>query len=113
MYVRIMPPYIPWPAAMVAVSGLFEILGGVGFTDSEDTPRRRMGPGRAAGRSVFPANLYMATDPVEAERGIDRSVATLGPPSVAGVARRVGAVVHEIQVHITSREERVKLINEE
>ncbi len=28
-YLAIMPPYVPWPAAMVAVSGAAEILGGL------------------------------------------------------------------------------------
>jgi len=28
-YLKIMPPYIPWHAAMVGVSGFFEILGGL------------------------------------------------------------------------------------
>lgn len=29
-YVAIMPTYVPWPAAMVALSGVAEILGGLG-----------------------------------------------------------------------------------
>ena len=29
-YLAIIPPYIPWPAAMVAISGAAEILGGLG-----------------------------------------------------------------------------------
>jgi uncharacterized membrane protein len=27
-HLKIMPPYIPWDAAMVRISGAFEILGG-------------------------------------------------------------------------------------
>jgi len=64
-YLRIMPPYIPWHAAMVRISGFFEILGGVGLL----LPRTR----RAAAWglvalliAVFPANLYMAMHPVDA-----------------------------------------------
>jgi len=30
-YLKIMPPYIPWHVAMVRVSGVFEILGGLGL----------------------------------------------------------------------------------
>jgi len=30
-YLRTMPPHIPWRAAMVRVSGAFEILGGIGL----------------------------------------------------------------------------------
>ncbi len=65
LYLRIMPPYIPWHLAMVRVSGIFEILGGLGLL----VPRTR----RVAAwgliallLAVFPANLYMATNPLEA-----------------------------------------------
>jgi uncharacterized membrane protein len=61
-YRRIMPPYVPAHAAMVAASGAAEIVGGVGLM----LPRRR----RAAGWwliatlvAVFPANLHMALHP--------------------------------------------------
>ena len=64
-YLRIMPPYIPWHPAMVRVSGVFEILGGLGLL----VPATR----RAAAWmlvalliAVFPANLYMAIHPAEA-----------------------------------------------
>jgi uncharacterized membrane protein len=64
-YLKIVPPYIPWHLAMVQISGFFEILGGLGLL----IPRTR----RAAAWglvalliAVFPANLYMATNPVEA-----------------------------------------------
>jgi uncharacterized membrane protein len=64
-YLRIVPPYIPWHLAMVWISGVCEILGGIGLL----IPRVR----RAAAWgivalliAVFPANLYMATDPVAA-----------------------------------------------
>ncbi len=63
-YLKIVPPYIPWHLAMVRISGFFEILGGLGLL----IPRTR----RAAAWglvalliAVFPANLYMATNPVE------------------------------------------------
>jgi uncharacterized membrane protein len=29
-YLAIMPPYIPWPQEMIAISGVAEILGGIG-----------------------------------------------------------------------------------
>ena len=55
---RIVPPYIPWPRAMVLISGVFELLGAVGIL----IPRAR----RAAGIglialtiAVTPANVYM------------------------------------------------------
>ena len=67
-YLKIMPPYIPWPLAMVYISGAAEIAGGLGLL----IPRLR----RAAGLgllalliAIFPANVYMATNPVEAGAG--------------------------------------------
>ena len=58
MYLKIMPEYLPWPLALVYVSGFFEVLGGVGLA----VPRLR----RAAGWgliallvAVFPANVDM------------------------------------------------------
>jgi uncharacterized membrane protein len=30
-YLTIMPPYLPWPMELIYLSGLFEILGGVGL----------------------------------------------------------------------------------
>jgi uncharacterized membrane protein len=69
MYMRIMPPYIvqrwPWPLAMVYISGAAEIAGGLGILLP---PVRRAA---ALGLvtllvAVFPANVYMATNPVQA-----------------------------------------------
>jgi uncharacterized membrane protein len=63
-YRRIVPPYIPAPAAMVYASGVAEIAGGVGLI----APRHR----RLAGwwlvatlLAVFPANIHMALHPEE------------------------------------------------
>ena len=64
-YLRIVPPYIPWHVTIVRVSGAFEILGGLGLLISET--RRPAAWGLAALLiAVFPANIYMATHPVEA-----------------------------------------------
>lgn len=61
LYASIVPPYLPFPLALVTLSGIAEIAGGVGVA----VPRTR----RAAGwgllallLAVFPANVYMATD---------------------------------------------------
>jgi uncharacterized membrane protein len=59
-FVRIVPPAVPWPYAMVYVSGIFEVLGGLGIL---------LGPTRQIAGwglvllllAVFPANIYMAT----------------------------------------------------
>ncbi|MGL4553881.1 MAG: DoxX family protein [Gemmataceae bacterium] len=62
VFVKAMPPYLPWPYELVIVSGLFEILGGVLL----QVPRTR----RAAAWglvallvAVFPANVHMALNP--------------------------------------------------
>jgi uncharacterized membrane protein len=68
IYLRIVPPYIPWHPAMVGVSGALEILGGLGLL----LPGRRRAAawGLAALLvAVFPANLYMAMHPIEAGAG--------------------------------------------
>ena len=58
MEMRIMPPSLPWPRALVLISGAFELLGAIGIMVS----RTR----RAAGIGLFlltlavtPANVYM------------------------------------------------------
>lgn len=62
VYLKIMPGYLPWPLALVYVSGFFEVLGGVGVA----IPKLR----RAAGWgliallvAVFPANVHMLVNP--------------------------------------------------
>lgn len=61
-YVRMMPAYLPAHLELVYLSGVFEMLGGVGVL----IPRTR----RAAGWglvlllvAIFPANLHMAMNP--------------------------------------------------
>ena len=64
-YLKLMPPYIPWHEAMVALSGACEILGGLGLLIP--LTRRVAAWGLVALLiAVFPANVYMATNPVEA-----------------------------------------------
>jgi len=59
-YLRIIPPYIPWHAAMVRISGAFEIWGGLGLLIPKT--RRPAAWGLVALLiAVFPANIYMAT----------------------------------------------------
>ena len=60
--VTIVPPYIPWPRAVVLITGIFELLGAVGLL----IPSIR----RAAGVGLFvltiavtPANVYMLERP--------------------------------------------------
>jgi len=64
-YLRIIPPYIPWHAAMVWISGAFEILGGLGLL--VNATRKTASWGLVALLiAVFPANVYMAQHPIEA-----------------------------------------------
>jgi uncharacterized membrane protein len=64
-YLRIMPPYIPFHAPLVIISGVFEILGGLGLLLPQ--MRRAAAWGLIALLiAVFPANIYMATSPIEA-----------------------------------------------
>jgi uncharacterized membrane protein len=61
LYLRIMPPYIPAPEAMVYISGVAEIAGGAGLM--VPSLRRRAGWWLIATLiAVFPANLHMAVN---------------------------------------------------
>jgi uncharacterized membrane protein len=58
-YVAMMPPYLPWPDALVAASGVAEILGGIGVLITRT--RRLAAWGLIALLvAVFPANLNVA-----------------------------------------------------
>ena len=64
VYLRIMPPYIPWHLFMVRASGVLEILGGLGLLIPQT--RRAAAWGLVALLiAVFPANIYMATNPID------------------------------------------------
>jgi uncharacterized membrane protein len=61
-FVSIVPPYLPAPLALVQVSGVFEILGGLGVL--LPATRRLAGWGLVALLfAVYPANLHMAFHP--------------------------------------------------
>lgn len=63
-YLKIMPPYIPAPLAMVYISGAAEIAGGISLTAKR--LRRMAGWGLVALLiGVFPANIYMAAAHVQ------------------------------------------------
>jgi len=58
-YMRIIPPALPWPRALVFISGAAEILGGAGLFLRKF--RRAAAYGLALLLvAVFPANIYMA-----------------------------------------------------
>ena len=62
-YVKIVPPFLPWPLALVYISGVAEIAGGLGLLIP--MVRRAAAWGLVALLiAVFPANIYMAMNPV-------------------------------------------------
>ncbi|MGC2658333.1 MAG: DoxX family protein [Bryobacteraceae bacterium] len=64
LYLKIMPPYIPWHLGMVQISGACEIVGALGLL--LPSTRRLAAWGLVALLiAVFPANLYMAANPVK------------------------------------------------
>ncbi len=63
-FVKIVPPFVPWPLVMVYVSGVAEIAGGLGLLFLRF--RRAAAWGLVALLvAVFPANLYMAMEDVQ------------------------------------------------
>ena len=61
MFEAIVPPSLPWPRALVLVSGAAEILGGLGLLIPAVRPWAGWGL-VALLVAVFPANLYMAQE---------------------------------------------------
>ncbi len=59
-YLRIMPPYLPSPLTLIYISGVAEILGGVGLLVP---PTRRLAAWGLVALliAVLPANVYTAT----------------------------------------------------
>ena len=63
-FVKTVPPFLPAPLALVIVSGVFEILGGVGLL--VPVLRRAASLGLVALYfAVFPANLNMAMNDIQ------------------------------------------------
>ena len=59
-YLRIMPPYLPWHLPLLWISGVAEMLGGLGLLVK--TTQRAAAWGLIALLiAVWPANIYMAT----------------------------------------------------
>jgi len=73
VFVQSVPPFLPWPLALVYVSGLFEILGGGGLLISRY--RRMAGYGLILLLiMVWPANIYMAMTNIPFEGWIGEPV---------------------------------------
>lgn len=72
-FVRIVPDYLPAPLALVYVSGVFEVLGGVGVLLPQT--RRAASWGLVAlFLAVFPANVHMALNEIQLVPGGDLPV---------------------------------------
>ncbi|MDZ7688691.1 MAG: DoxX family protein [Halobacteriales archaeon] len=72
-YVQIVPPFLPFPLALVYLSGTAEIVLGVGLL-SERTRRLAAWGIVALLFAVFPANVYMAMSGVVIE-GVPEAIA--------------------------------------
>ncbi|MEO7052979.1 MAG: hypothetical protein ABI128_15060, partial [Rhodanobacter sp.] len=59
---RIVPPYIPWPQAVVLLSGVFELLGAAGLLWRRTRPAAGIGL-FALTLAVTPAHFYMLRQP--------------------------------------------------
>lgn len=65
VYEAVMPPYLPLHRELVLVSGLLEILGGLGLAAPSHRVRLAAGWGLAALLVlIFPANVHMAVNEV-------------------------------------------------
>ena len=66
-YAGVMPPWLPWHAALVALSGVAEVAGGIGVLVK--TLRRAAGWGLIVlSVAVLPANVQMLQDGLAAGR---------------------------------------------
>jgi uncharacterized membrane protein len=63
-FVMIVPDYLPWPLALVWISGVFEIAGGVGLLIEKTRRAASLGL-IALYVAVFPANVWMATEGIQ------------------------------------------------
>ena len=63
-FLQIMPPGIPAPRLMVILSGIAEIIGGVGIAIPPTRPAARWGLVVLL-IAVFPANIYMAQQNIQ------------------------------------------------
>lgn len=63
-FVRIVPPFVPWPWAAVYVSGLAEVLGGLGLLVARTRVAAAWGL-IALFIAVFPANVHMAVNHIQ------------------------------------------------
>ncbi len=63
VFASIVPKYLPWPLALVYISGVFEILGGIGLMIPLTSRWAAWGL-IALFVAVFPANINMAVNTI-------------------------------------------------
>ena len=64
VFMRAMPPYLPYPQMLISLSGWLEILGGFALLVPIPKIREAAGSGLILLLiAVFPANIYMALNP--------------------------------------------------
>lgn len=61
-YLRIMPSYLPWHGELVAISGVIEILLGIGLLIPQTRKASAWGT-VALLIAIYPANIYSYTNP--------------------------------------------------
>lgn len=61
IYLGMMPPFLPWPEVLNYISGVVEVLGGLGLL-SASTRRLAAWGLLALLVAVFPANIYVALE---------------------------------------------------
>ncbi len=61
-YEEIMPPYVPWPGQLVALSGIAEIVLGIALLIPQTSQFAAWGLILLL-IAIFPANIHMATHP--------------------------------------------------
>lgn len=64
IFIKMMPPFLPWPLALVYISGVFEILGGLGLMLARTKFWAAIGLVLLL-VAVFPANIYVALNNVQ------------------------------------------------
>jgi len=66
LFLPIMPPWVPFPLLAVKVSGIFELLGGIGLLIPHPQIQFLTGWGLTGLLiAVFPANIYMAAHHIQ------------------------------------------------
>lgn len=63
-FMQLMPPFIPAPLLMIYISGVFEILGGIGLTIAKTKRLASYGLILLL-LAVFPANIYVALENIQ------------------------------------------------